>query len=221
MRKVLMIVLVLVVLVGGGIYFKNQSSYTEHEGMQDEKIISEGITAGDENAEDENTEGVEKEAENTEDVEVGVERTTEDIALDKRLDEERKKNEKTYREEGITGTSFRPTIEIPNFSLDEYSDIFKTVETYMRENSDRFSEPSDDGTTRKTPDPRIENSLYAEEKSGIIKGFEDENLVAFEVKKLDGEYTIIVLGRESKGEEWRVLSEGDVYQLRKELTDGD
>lgn len=205
MRKILMIALAVVILIGGGIYFKNQSSYSEYEKMQDDKITSEGVVSGDKNSED---------------VESEDERTPEDIALDRRLDEERKNNEKTYREKGIVGTSIRPTIKIPRFSMDELTDIGNTVETYMKENLDRFPEPSDDGTMRKTPDPRIENNLYAEKKSGIVKGFEDENLVAWEVKKLDGEYTIIILGRKSKGEEWRVLSEGDVYQLRKELTDG-
>lgn len=204
-KKIIIVALAIVVLIGGGIYFNNQSSYSEYERMQEAKIISEGIPAGDENPED---------------VEAGDERTPEDIALDRRLDEERKKNEKTYREQGIKGASLRPTIEVPTFSIDDIIAITNTVESYMRENPDRFPEPSDDGTKGRTSDPRIENNLYAEEKSGIIAGFEDENLVAWEVKKLDGEYTIILLGRKSAGDEWKILSEGDVYQLRKELTDG-
>lgn len=89
----------------------------------------------------------------------------------------------------------------------------------MRKNADRFPEPADDGT-RNTDDPRIQNILYAGEKSGIIAGFENENLVAWEVKKLNGEYTNLLLGRKSAGEEWKVLLEGDVYQLREEISDG-
>lgn len=90
----------------------------------------------------------------------------------------------------------------------------------MRKNADRFPEPADDGTRGNTDDPRIQNILYAGEKSGIIAGFENENLVAWEVKKLNGEYTNLLLGRKSAGEEWKVLLEGDVYQLREEISDG-
>lgn len=213
MKKILIAGLAIVLLIGGGIYLKKQSSYSEYESLQQIKTVPEGIPSG----VDYSPSGDDQ----PEVVEAVDERTPEDIALDRRLDEERKRNEKSKREKGIVGVSLRSTIDIPELSLDDLTRIIQTVETYMREHPDRFSEPADDGTKRRTPDPRIENRLYAAEKSGIIKGFEDDNLVAWEVKKQDGEYTMILLGRDSKEEEWRILSEGDVYQLRKELSDGD
>ncbi|MEK4058313.1 MULTISPECIES: hypothetical protein [Paenibacillus] len=225
MKKIFMIALTITILIGGSLYFQNQSSYSEYVSMQADKTISEELNAVDNNPKNVKTEneklGNEEPPEEISlDVTPDVERTPEDIALDKRLDADRKSNERTYREEGRTGSSIRPTIEIPTLSIDDYIGIYKTVDAYMRENSDRFPEPADNGTRGSTSDPRIQNILYAEEKSGIIAGFEDENLVAWAVKKLDGAYTNLLLGRTSAEEDWQVLSEGDVYQLRKEISDG-
>ncbi|KAF6557423.1 hypothetical protein G9G63_26330 [Paenibacillus sp. EKM202P] len=221
MKKVLMSVLTIIILIGGSLYFKNQSSYSEYASMQDDKTISGKLITADNNPKGVKTENESRHnEESTEDTPPNDERTPEDIALDKRLDEQRKENERTYREEGRKGSSIRPTIEIPSLSIEDIIGIYKTVDAYMRKNPDRFPEPADDGTRGSTDDPRIQNILYAKEKSGIIAGYENENLVAWEVKKLDGEYTNLLLGRKSAGEEWQVLSEGDVYQLRKEMSDG-
>lgn len=203
MRKGLILLFTVAVLIGGAVYYKNQSSYTIYGNSQKDQPLLEEIMV----------------AENETEEPVVDERSPEDIALDKRLDEERKRNEKTYREQGIIGTSLQTTIDTPSFSIDEIASMLDTLETYRRENADRFPEPADDGTTRQTPDPRILKMLY-EEKPGILQQFEDENLEAWEVKKLDGAYTIIIVGRLSDGQ-WQVLLDGDVYQLREELADGD
>ncbi|MEK3900939.1 MULTISPECIES: hypothetical protein [unclassified Paenibacillus] len=221
MKKILMIVLTITILIGGSLYFQNQSSYSEYASLQDDKTIPEELITVDNNPKFETTKnenpGNEKHPENAK---VNNKRTFEDIALDKRLDEVRKKNERTYREQGRKESAFRPTIEVPHLSIEDVIGIYKTVDAYMRKNADRFPEPADDGTRGNTDDPRIQNILYAGEKSGIIAGFENENLVAWEVKKLNGEYTNLLLGRKSAGEEWKVLLEGDVYQLREEISDG-
>lgn len=206
MKKIIVIALAIVILIGGSLYLKNQSSYSAYEGLQETATAPVVTPSGD------NTPTV---------VEPRDERTLEDIALDKRLDEERKKNEKTYREEGRVGSSLRSTIKIPPLVLEDIIAFVEIVETYMRENPDRFAEPVDDGTRGRTSDPRMDNLLYGQEKAGIIKGYEDENLVAWEAKKRDGDYTLILLGRKSKGEKWQILSEGDIYQMRKALSDGD
>jgi uncharacterized protein YxeA len=206
MKKIIVIALAIVILIGGSLYLRNQSSYSAYEGLQQTATTPIVTPSGD------NTPTV---------VETRDERTLEDIALDKRLDEDRKKNEKTYREKGMTGSSLRSTIKRPKLALEDIIAIIETVETYMRDNPDRFAEPADDGTKSRTPDPRMDNLLYGQAKAGIIKGYEDENLVAWEVKKRDGDYTLILLGRKAKGEKWQILSEGDVYQMRKELSDGD
>lgn len=221
MKKILMIVLTITILIGGSLYFRNQSSYSEYASIQHEKNISEELLTVDNSPKDAKIEN--KNPGNEEppkEVTMDDKRTFEDIALDKRLDERRKKNERTYREQRRKESAFRPTIEVPHLSIEDIIGIYKTVDAYMRGNSDRFPEPADDGTRGNTDDPRIQNILYAEEKTGIIAGFKNENLVAWEVKKLDEEYTNLLLGRKSAGEEWQVLSEGDVYQLREEISDG-
>ncbi|MEK3769888.1 hypothetical protein MKY14_15100 [Paenibacillus sp. FSL R5-0887] len=221
MKKILMFVLTITILIGGSLYFQNQSSYSEYASIQDDKTISEDLITLDNNPKDVKSENKNPgNEESPKDATLDDKRTFEDIALDKRLDEGRKKNERTYREQGRKESSIRPTIEVPSLSIEDITGIYKTVDAYMRENSDRFPEPADNGTRGNTDDPRIQNILYKEEKTGIIVGFENENLFAWEVKKLDGEYTNLLLGRKSTGEEWQVLSEGDVYQLREEISDG-
>ena len=195
MKKILIAGLAIVLLIGGGIYLKKQSSYSEYERLQQIETVPEAIPSIPSIPSD--VDYSPSGDDHPEVVEAEDERTPEDIALDRRLDEERKRNEKSKREKGIVGVSLRSTIDIPELSMDDLIRIIETVETYMREHPDRFPEPADDGTKRRTPDPRIENRLYAAEKSGIIKGFEDDNLVAWEVKKQDGEYTMILLGRDS------------------------
>lgn len=221
MKKILIITLTITILIGGSLYYQNQSSYSEYMTMQEGKINLNKLLTTDNSPKDVET-GTENsgKGQSAGDAELDSEKTPEDIALDKRLDEERKKNERTYREQGITGTSIRPTIEVPSPSMEDIIGIYKTVDAYMRENSDRYPEPADDGTRGNTDDPRIQKILYVGKKTGIIADFKNENLVAWEVKKLDGEYTNLLLGRKSAGEEWKVLFEGDVYQLRKEISDG-
>jgi len=140
--------------------------------------------------------------------------------LDKRLDEERKRNEISYKKQGITGTSIVTEGNEPTFDLNDFINIFEIIHSYMEEHPEEFPAPADNLLIRKTPDPRINQNLYAEEKKGIIEGFENENLIAMELKKLDGNYTIIILGKDSADGEWGVLSEGDVYKLREEITNG-
>lgn len=214
MKKILIVILTITILIAGSLYYQNQSSYSEYMNMQEGKRNLKKLTSTDNNPQNSDKQETPK------DTMLDSEKTPEDIALDKRLDEERKKNERTYREQGITGTSIRPTIEVPSPSMEDIIGIYKTVDAYMRENSDRYAEPADDGTRGNTNDPRIQKILYTGKKTGIISEFKNENLVAWEVKKLDGEYTNLLLGRKSAEEVWKVLFEGDVYQLRKEINDG-
>ncbi|MDD2216042.1 MAG: hypothetical protein PHE41_05690 [Eubacteriales bacterium] len=203
MKKIMIIILAVAVLAGGGIYLKSQSSYSEYERMQADKNSTEGTSIESKGPEEK--------------LEVEDDRTPEDIALDKKLNEEWKKNEKSWCEYGRAGSAFRPTIEEPHFSRDDLLSIITTTEKYMKENPERFPEPG--AYARRTTDPRITNLLYGEEKKGIIEGFDDENLVAWDVENLDGGYNIILLGRNSKDDKWQVLSEGDVYKLRKEMVE--
>lgn len=91
-KKILMIVLTITILIGGSLYFQNQSSYSEYASLQDDKTIPEELITVDNNPKFETTKnenpGNEKHPENAK---VNNKRTFEDIALDKRLDEVRKK----------------------------------------------------------------------------------------------------------------------------------
>jgi hypothetical protein len=149
------------------------------------------------------------------------ERSLEDISLDKRIAAQRAKNEKTYRESGRTG-SLPSEIPKPRFDINELTEIiFNTVFVYMKAHPDRFPAPADDGTIKRSFDPRIDRLLYGETRGGLIAGFTNEDLAAWDVKQLNGEYTTLILGRDGSLGAWRVLTEGDVYKLRKELVDGD
>jgi hypothetical protein len=154
-------------------------------------------------------------------------KTPEDITLDKRLDAQREKNERTYRESGITGSTF-PTQETeqPRREIKDWLGIFKAVHAYAQERPDIFSVPAhyDDMPTHNTDDPRINKLLYGdlngETNKGFLADFESRNLVAMELKTISGEWVILILGRDAAGGEWRVIFEGDVYGLRKEVENG-
>ena len=144
----------------------------------------------------------------------------EDIALDKRIAAQKAANERSYKESGIV-SSLPPEMPVPRFDINELTDmIFNTVYVYMEENPDRFPAPDEyELLIRQSFDPRIHALLYGETKAGLLSGFENGNPVAWDVKQSDGGYTILILARDAAGGKWRVLTEGDVYKLRRELTD--
>jgi hypothetical protein len=154
-------------------------------------------------------------------------KTPEDITLDKRLDAQREKNERTYRESGMTGSTF-PTQEIeePQWELNDWLGIVKAVHTYAQERTDTFSVPAyfDDIYTQRTDDLRILKLLYGdlngETNKGFLAEFESRNLIAMELKTTSGDWAILILRRDAAGGEWRVIFEGDVYGLRKEVENG-
>lgn len=43
MKKIFMIALIITILIGGSLYFQNQSSYSEYVSMQEDKTISEEL----------------------------------------------------------------------------------------------------------------------------------------------------------------------------------
>jgi hypothetical protein len=198
MKQNLFIAFCLLALVAGSFYVKSRSSYAVF------------VAAG--------SETVRPIAEAT-----AEEKSLEDIALDKRIAEQWERNKRTYREMGATG-SLPSEIPLPLFDINELTEIiYNTVFVYMGEHPDRFPAPVEDGELlfKRTSDPRINRLLYGETQGGLIAGFTNGDLAAWDVKLLNGDYTILVLGRDGSGGKWRVLTEGDVYKLRKELTDGD
>jgi hypothetical protein len=228
MKQNLIIALCLFVLIGGSLFVRGRSSYAAFAGLGEtgSRSVTTANAAENEAGGDVATDagGVSgAEAEIVSDAE--EEKSLEDIALDKRIAAQHAKNESTYRESGQTGSPFRPEFPMPAFLTDvsELEDIiFDTVFAYMEEHPDVFVTPNEsEYTIDSALDPRIWRLLYGETKGGIVSGFTNECLAAWDVKKLNGDYTILVLARDAVGEKWRVLTEGDIYKLRKELTDAD
>ncbi|MDR1245914.1 MAG: hypothetical protein LBK57_02670, partial [Clostridiales Family XIII bacterium] len=149
------------------------------------------------------------------------EKSLEDIALDKRIAAQHAKNEKSFVERGGTGGLPTGIPEPRRLDMSEYADIiYNVIFTYMEEHPDRFPAPTEDEyILKRTFDPRIQILLYGETKGGLVSGFASEDLVAWDVRQSDGSYCILVLVRDVTGGKWRILTEGDVYKLRRELTD--
>jgi hypothetical protein len=234
MKQNLIIALCLFVLIGGSLFVRGRSSYAAFAGLGEPGSRSVTTADATENgAGNETGDDAATDADGVSDAEAEIvsvaeeEKSLEDIALDKRIAAQHAKNERTYRESGIAGSipSGPSEISQPRFDINEYGNIiYNTLFVYMEEHPDTFHAPPTDESEyiqHRSFDPRISRLLYGETKGGIISGFANENLVAWDLKKLNGDYTILILARDAVGEKWRVLTEGDIYKLRKELTDGD
>jgi hypothetical protein len=221
MKQNLCIALCLFTLVAGSLYVRSGSSYAAFVAMGGKNVVPEAGSGGPTDAD-----GRAGEVPPTKDAagegvsDAAADRTLEDVALDKRIAAQRDKNERTYRESGITG-NIPSEVPTPRFGISELTAMFDVIYGHMNENPDIFSTPTDDTLIKRTFDPRIDGLLYGETKGGVLSGFASEDLIAWDVKKKDGTYTILVLTQDAADGGWRVLTEGDVYKLRKEMTDGD
>jgi hypothetical protein len=241
MKQNIFIALCLLALIGGSLYVRSQSSYAiftaaENTGARtgyngdggdngddggDAYDMPDGeIAAGADGAAPDTTTLTSDEAA----PDAAEEKSLEDIALDRRLLEEWESNKRRYRESGITGHSIRPDSDLamPHFDISDYTNmIIHTLYVYMEDNPDRFPAPNEsEQLVGSSADPRIQRLLYGETKGGGVSGFESGNLAAWDMQLLSGGYTILILARDSAAGKWYVLSEGDVYKLRKEMTDG-
>lgn len=60
-------------------------------------------------------------------------------------------------------------------------------------------------------DPRI-YELYGNEEKGVADGYEDDNIFVAEYAGVDGEWNYLILVRERKGSEWKVVGDGKDYK---------
>lgn len=60
-------------------------------------------------------------------------------------------------------------------------------------------------------DPKI-YELYGSEEKGVANGYEDSNIFVAEYTGLDGEWNYLILVREEKGSEWKVVGDGKDYK---------
>ena len=60
-------------------------------------------------------------------------------------------------------------------------------------------------------DPRI-YEIYGKEDKGVADGYEDSNIFVAEYENSDGEWNYLILVREGKGAEWKVIGDGKDYR---------
>lgn len=60
-------------------------------------------------------------------------------------------------------------------------------------------------------DPRV-YELYGNEEKGVADGYEDDNIFVAEYAGVDGEWKYLILVREGKGSEWKVVGDGKDYK---------
>lgn len=60
-------------------------------------------------------------------------------------------------------------------------------------------------------DPRV-YELYGNEEKGVADGYEDDNIFVAEYAGGDGEWNYLILVREGKGNEWKVVGDGKDYK---------
>lgn len=225
-KRIIPFIIAVIMLIGAGLYFRQNSSYHQIQKGLSEQIEKSPVEHMNED-----------EAPLTPDDELSGEEesyvpTPEDLIIDKTLKEGRARNEKLWEEKGIGTSIFSAASDRsakPSFAFTEaeFEKIFDAIDKYTSLYTDRFYEPDDSVLTRTTGwDPRINYLVYGEEDSeesqydrGILKGYAKENLYVIDIKKRDGEYTSIIIGRTSEKEDWKVLAEGDYYELRKILLD--
>ena len=57
-----------------------------------------------------------------------------------------------------------------------------------------------------------EYELYGNEEKGVADGYEDDNIFVAEYAGVDGEWNYLILVREGKGSEWKVVGDGKDYK---------
>ena len=62
-------------------------------------------------------------------------------------------------------------------------------------------------------DPRM-NAIYEDEDKGVAKGYDSENIYLFEYDD-NGRWRYLIMVREGKGSEWKVLWHGDYYKTQE------
>lgn len=154
-------------------------------------------------------------------------RSAEDIAIDKRIKDKRLMNEENYKKNGIMGSLDIGKGLAPKKSFEEILEeskmIHSTLKDYMNSNTEiypEYDESIDAMNTMPTIDPRFEELIWGtpkEERKGLLKGHNDEDMSMMQIKRLDGEYDEVFLVRDPSTGEWSVDYVGNYYDFKEKV----
>lgn len=220
MKKGITIVVAILLILGIGFYLKTQSSY---DLVQNEIERQKKDHHSDENQNPTNTQ---EENQNSEEgpfikpIE-DFNRSVEDIAMDKRIKDQRLKNEENYKKSGITGSLEAGKGLAPKRTLEDIASVLSTLENHRDTYPEIYAKGGEDLITGKiTIDPRFEELIWGEakeERKGLLEGHKDEDLFMMELKRLDGEYDEVFLVRDPDSGEWSVVYVGNYYDFKEKV----
>jgi len=229
MKKLLIIVIGIISITGIAFYLKIQSSYefVKNEiGLEENRLNFQEETL-------QNNEGLQLEEEISQNKEEPLEevfqRSEEDIAMDKRIKEHRLKNEEMYKKHGVSGSLESGKGFAPKRTYEEnYQNavaINSIIKEYVNSNTEVYHEYNElELTGNSTVDPRFEELIWGkpkEERKGLLKGHNDEDMTMVEVKKLDGEYDEVFLVRDPDTRKWSIEYVGNYYDFKEKVEENE
>lgn len=148
-------------------------------------------------------------------------RSKEDIAIDQKISQQRKQNEKTYKEDGIGGTFVSGSGLAPKRTRDDFINIIGSLSKYIDEHPDiypKYEEFSDEYNVGVSVDPRFEELIYGEPRanSELIANVDKSDLIVMEAQRLDGNYDDVLMQKNTDGV-WEVLFVGNYYSIKNDL----
>ncbi|KGF09551.1 hypothetical protein HMPREF1633_12210 [Tissierellia bacterium S5-A11] len=208
-KKIILGLLVVLIILASALYLKKESTYSL---VQDQ-------------AKNENSQG--QKSENPDG------RSLEDIAADKKIAKQRAKNRKDWLEKGIVGSVKRGGDIVlgplgSQKTTDLFTDLDSAVENYIESKPDVYP-PREEGHENDhnadlvfmiTVDYRVVDligSIPLEKRKGPIQGLKNEELFAYEARRLDGKYDELILAKPQGQKEWKVVFAGSYYDLKKAL----
>ncbi|MGL5755750.1 MAG: hypothetical protein ACRCYC_10535 [Paraclostridium sp.] len=110
---------------------------------------------------------------------------------------------------GLTGQSKNiPRIQ----DMDEIKKIVNTVRDYLENELKLPKRGIGEYDTSTCLDPRM-NAIYDDEDKGVANGYDNENIYIEEYETAeDGVYSYLILVRDSKDSEWKVIHDGNSYK---------
>ena len=148
-------------------------------------------------------------------------RSKEDIAIDQKISQQRKQNEKTYKEDGIGGTFVSGSGLAPKRTRDDFINIIGSLSKYIDEHPDiypKYEEFSDKYNVGVSVDPRFEELIYGEPRanSELIANVDKSDLIVMEARRLDDNYDDVLMKKNTDGV-WEVLFVGNYYSIKNDL----
>lgn len=148
-------------------------------------------------------------------------RSKEDIAIDQKISQQRKQNEKTYKEDGIGGSFVAGSGLAPKRSKEDFVSIMNGLSKYIDEHPDiypKYEEFSDEYNVGVSVDPRFEKLIYGEPRanSELIANVDKSDLIVMEARRLDGNYDDVLMQKNTDGV-WEVLFVGNYYSIKNDL----